>query len=179
MLMNKRAEGSWWGGLFSLYANNSTSPLSNYRFGSASTEAFVLSVRPSPLVYRCELGTARSWRWSWYFISTYIKLGMLEWHLTRHLSGRNMTIKSPSMCSRAHSTWNCSCDVLLHALLPMLVCVLRSITASCGVLRMENWPTPRFFCHSMTKGRGIIGCLAVTALQQSGRAPYPGLRRSV
>lgn len=123
VLMNKRAEGSWWGGLFSLYANNLTSPLSNYRSGSASTEAFVLSVRPSPLVYRCELGTARSWRWSWYFISTYIKLGMLEWHLTRRLSGRTMTIESPSMYSRVHSTWNCSCDVLLHVLLPMLVCV--------------------------------------------------------
>jgi hypothetical protein len=69
------------GWIFSLCANNLTSPLSNDRSGSASKEAFELSVRPSPLAYRCELGTARSWRWSWYFICKYIKLDMLEWHL--------------------------------------------------------------------------------------------------
>lgn len=59
------------GWIFSQCANNLTSTLSNYRAGSVSREAFVLSLRPSPRVCRCELGTAWSWRWSWYFTSEY------------------------------------------------------------------------------------------------------------
>lgn len=57
------------GWIFSQCANNLTSTLSNYRAGSVSREAFVLSLRPSPRVCRCELGTAWSWRWSWYFVN--------------------------------------------------------------------------------------------------------------